>query len=603
MTDLALRPPAASQTPLAWALAAPTSLVVLAWALFLATSRFDWHGLGVAFGDTDDAMRLVEIRDFLAGQGWFDVHQYRLDPPSTAPMHWSRLVDLPQALLMLAFGSVAPEPLATKLAMFVWPPLTFVPVLFAARRLAVMAGGPLAALPGVLLCVWLMPATWQFVPGRIDHHNVQIALTLWLMVAAGSPGRTAALLAGLASAAMMAVGMETLPYVGIAAALAALRFLFDARQARDVAAYGMALAAGTLAFYILTVPPGRWTVAACDALSSSYLVLALLGGGGLALAASWRPAGETPGRRLAALAGVGACALAAFGLVEPACLRGPFGQIDPAIGPIWLDRVQEVQPITVSWRDNALATIVTLAMPVFGLFSALLLLSRRTPNRLFVAALGLCVAASLAIGCVQVRTLVYANVLAAPLVAGLVGALGARVQRLGGSPVSAVLAGSLLASSIVTMLVASMIPGMASTAGAEEKSRAEAVRATCYDTANYAALANEPPGLVANFVDSGPFILAASPHSVLSSPYHRANRGIKEGYAFFKAPPAEARDYAERRGVRYVVYCTASGYVGHYRDTAPDGLAARLDRGDSPDWLEPVGDAKGPVRIFRVRSP
>ncbi len=72
----------------------------------------------------------------------------------------------------------------------------------------------------VLLTVWLMPATWQFAPGRIDHHNVQIALTLWLLVAAGTPGMVAAALAGLASAAMLAVGMETLPYVGVAAALA-----------------------------------------------------------------------------------------------------------------------------------------------------------------------------------------------------------------------------------------------------------------------------------------------------------------------------------------------------------------------------------------------
>ncbi|MEJ1937379.1 hypothetical protein WDZ92_44860, partial [Nostoc sp. NIES-2111] len=280
-----------------------------------------------------------------------------------------------------------------------------------------------------------------------------------------------------------------------------------------------------------------------------------------------------------------------------------FGQIDPAIGPIWLDRVQEVQPITVSWRDNALATIVTLAMPVFGLIAAAVLLAGAARDRLFVAALALCVAASLAIGCIQVRTLVYANILAVPLVAGLVGAMAARVQKQGGSPVSAVLAGSLLASSIVTLLVASMIPGLASTAGAEEKSRAEAVRANCYDSANYAALAGEPPGLVANFVDSGPFILVATHHAVLSAPYHRASRGIIEGYAFFKATPEEAHAYAHRRGVRYVVYCTASGYVGHYRDTAPDGLAAHLDRGDSPDWLETVGDAKGPVRIFRVLTP
>ena len=31
--------------------------------------------------DSDDAMRLVQVRDLLAGQGWFDMVQHRLMPP------------------------------------------------------------------------------------------------------------------------------------------------------------------------------------------------------------------------------------------------------------------------------------------------------------------------------------------------------------------------------------------------------------------------------------------------------------------------------------------------------------------------------------------
>lgn len=34
------------------------------------------------FPDPDDAMRLVQVRDWLAGQSWFDVTQYRLSPPA-----------------------------------------------------------------------------------------------------------------------------------------------------------------------------------------------------------------------------------------------------------------------------------------------------------------------------------------------------------------------------------------------------------------------------------------------------------------------------------------------------------------------------------------
>ena len=41
-------------------------------------------------------MRLVEVRDLIAGQGWFDLTQHRLDPPGVS-MHWSRVIDAPLA--------------------------------------------------------------------------------------------------------------------------------------------------------------------------------------------------------------------------------------------------------------------------------------------------------------------------------------------------------------------------------------------------------------------------------------------------------------------------------------------------------------------------
>src|SRR5215467_4071610 len=55
---------------------------------------------------TDDAMRLVEVRDLLAGQSWFDLVQHRLAPPDGVNMHWSRLIDLPIAVLIRAGETV-----------------------------------------------------------------------------------------------------------------------------------------------------------------------------------------------------------------------------------------------------------------------------------------------------------------------------------------------------------------------------------------------------------------------------------------------------------------------------------------------------------------
>ncbi len=77
-------------------------LLLMIWAaVSIALLIANWHFIGpLNFRDPDDALRLVQVRDLLAGQSWFDLTQHRIHPPAGVPMHWSRLVDLPIALLL-----------------------------------------------------------------------------------------------------------------------------------------------------------------------------------------------------------------------------------------------------------------------------------------------------------------------------------------------------------------------------------------------------------------------------------------------------------------------------------------------------------------------
>ena len=97
-------------------------IVIATWlgfcAFYLVQKWGPIHGLGL--GDTDDNMRLAQVRAWLGGQGWFDLRQYKLDPPAGANIHWSRIVDLPIAGLILAarpfVGNAAAERFAVLLA-------------------------------------------------------------------------------------------------------------------------------------------------------------------------------------------------------------------------------------------------------------------------------------------------------------------------------------------------------------------------------------------------------------------------------------------------------------------------------------------------------
>src|SRR5262245_52628241 len=120
MSDFALAPPSSS-----WALidgVSPRWWVLSLWLVVSAFLLFGMPPTGVHDAlSTDDAMRLVEVRDLIAGQGWYDLIQHRVMAPEGLPMHWSRLVDAPLAAIILALQPVIGTSTAESVAIGAWP--------------------------------------------------------------------------------------------------------------------------------------------------------------------------------------------------------------------------------------------------------------------------------------------------------------------------------------------------------------------------------------------------------------------------------------------------------------------------------------------------
>src|SRR5690606_38504667 len=74
-------------------------------------------------------------------------------------------------------------------------------------------------------------------------------------------------------------------------------------------------------------------------------LLAVLGGGGLALVASSAVLSEGVARRLAALAGLAAVVAAVALSLFPQCLAGPYADLDPRLRTFWLDGVSEARSL------------------------------------------------------------------------------------------------------------------------------------------------------------------------------------------------------------------------------------------------------------------
>src|SRR5947209_10790817 len=109
----------------------------------------NWADTALTLADTDDAMRLAQLRDWLGGQGWFDLSQPRV--AGGYESHWSRLIDAGLAATLWVFGWFADPVMAERLMRTVWPLLWVAPTMAGAVTIAWRIGGREAALMALLL--------------------------------------------------------------------------------------------------------------------------------------------------------------------------------------------------------------------------------------------------------------------------------------------------------------------------------------------------------------------------------------------------------------------------------------------------------------------
>ena len=587
-------------------------LLGLAWALtagVLLANR--WPDMGQRLFDGDDAMRLVEVREFIGGRGWFDLHEARLDPPTGYDTHWSRLIDAGLAGLYLAARPFTTPDLAERLMRAIWPLLWLLVAMSAVAALAWRLAGRNAALIAVLLAACAIPAYQHFKPGRIDHHNVQIALALAVLAAAAwsDRARRAAPLAGALTGLAAAIGLESVPILATVAAAMALRFAWGepagtaeaspaGTSAAQLARYGVAVAASMLIGFLVNVAPAHWTVPECDAMAINWLLAAAVGGLGLAAAAH---ATGRAGRaaRFAAVGVVGAAALLVFVLVEPRCIHGPFAQIDPDVKAMWLDHVDEMETLVGFVRGFPLVGAWMCAFPLVGLL-ALGWLGREQATRrdfaflLTAAAFAVSVATTFDVE----KIYAYAMWFAMPLVA----ALAAQVAGASASPGWRVVVVRLAAALVLTptSVTAAAMMAIQTVDDANAAKPGIAERVVCTRDAAYAPLVRLTPGLVVTDVNYGPYVLALTPHAVVAAPYHRIVGGIVAADAILGGSLDDARRTVAARGVTYVAIC------GHRTSTgvtpAAGTLWGELEAGRIPAWLASIpGSTEGQFAVYRVR--
>ena len=578
--------------------------VWLVFALLAATlaakAAFMWPDAPL-LADTDDAMRLAVVQDFLAGQGWFDTVQHRLDTPYGAEMHWSRLVDLPIAALIVLLQPLA-GPAAATTAAWIWPLLLLFGLLSLSALITVRLVGRDGLLPGLLLPAFSIVTLVEFAPGRIDHHSVGILLTLTMLygvLAAPSHPRFAAV-AGIAAAAALAVAIENAPSAAAAIVAVGLLWVLAPGRAAALRSFGLGLAGAALGLAALTLPAERWFVPACDAFSPVYIV-ASVGGGMLLVLLSVLPV-QRSGARLVLGVAAGAALAGGLVLMFPSCLQGPYADLDPWLAEHWMSRVREAVPL---WRSIGAAPAYVAATAIPALLALAVTASRlrfatgEERQRWLVYGTFLVLAATVML--VQVRGARVAAELAAPAGAWLILAARRRYLARRGPIEIAGLVGSWIgfAGVAVAAAVSLVVPAPAADAGSPGGAPG-GTRQSCLGEGAYAALRTLPATRVMTFIDIGAHVLAFTPHEVVAAPYHRSQDGISDALSFFNRPIGEARSILDARGIGLVVICPPMPEMQGIAGAAEESFVKLYARDALPAWLVRLDASASPLVVYQV---
>jgi hypothetical protein len=601
MTALDTAMPARFAQPATWrADFVPAAIVALVMLCMYAVQGFPT--LSDSHGDNDSLLRLVEVRDLIAGQGWYDLHQYRMGPAGGFVMHWSRIVDTPIAAIVLAASALTGS-MATgeTVALVAWPAILLMLAMTLIVRIARALGGEWSLLPALVVGGATLYYIGVFTPADIDHHNVQLVLTLATVVAlVAGQGFGSGLVAGSMSALMLGVGMETLPYVAVAGLAVAIGFLIRGdEEASRACGFGLGFAGLGGVVFICTVPPDAWFAAQCDAYSIPQFTVALIAGGGLAIASGVRSLRATPLSRLVSLAVLGVAVGAVIVVFFPQCLAGPYAGVDPTFQKFWLDSIEEAQPF---WRlavKNPAMAAGFYATPMIGLVILSLRIWRRGAPRadVIVAAF---LAAAFVVSLWQVRGSTFALPLAAvPLVAWIGGWREKVAASVKAATIKMVLAWLVSIPFIWHVSAAAVVEALDGS-----DSQDVAATARCGRTADLAALAAMPATTVLAISNLGAPILAHTHHRVLAGPYHRNVEGDFLAFEALSGTEAEARAIVSGNDVGLVAVCRGNGETAAFERWAPAGFLTALVRGSTPSWLEKVpGPADEALEIYRVREP
>jgi hypothetical protein len=560
--------------------------------------RGGWTEITTLSGwDPDDQLRLAQLRDFLNGQSWFDTTQYRMNAPDGAPMHWSRLIELPLALLILLLRTIFGQPVAEMMAGTAVPLLLLGSIAYMLSRIATQIASREAGFAATLITLSSGALLLQLRPMRIDHHGWQIAmavLSLWTIYWAEA--RKAGLVLGLALAVWLHISLEGAPMTAAFFLFLGWRWVSDAGEGQRLFWTIASFALASMMLFFGTQAHGLTAATYCDTISPPHLEA--IGLATIVMLSAIRFAPDDRKWRLLTGGMAGISSLAVLFMYAPQCVGGAFGNMDPLVREYWYAKVSEGLPIWHQpWRT---AANLSAGLLCGAMCWVALQISSKHEARRKLGAIGFFLFYGLLLSVLVTRTISVATAYAIPVAGVLIASLFQKYRQ-SKIPVRRV--------GLVALMLVILVPGAAISslvraipaATNKNDARAETRNDACESAKSVRALSVLAKGHFIAPFDMGPMILAQTPHMVLASSHHRNEKAMHDHIEIFRSAPEDAHRVMKARSIDYLAACPEEAELGFYAKKDPAGLWAQISKNRVPDWLEPLPDVGKGIKVWRVR--
>lgn len=572
------------------------AMFTLAVVIVLAKAVAVGQGLHENFAamGNDDIMRLVVVRDLVAGQGWFDTTQYRIVPPDGLSLHWSRYIDAPLAAIIMALSKIVPMDTAEQLTTVIWPTLIMLVTLgvvgFGTRR---VFGQTPAVFAILCLVLWPLTADVHMLPGNLDHHNVQLLLSFILIFGVIWPSSSAAsgVIAALAAALSLAVGLESLLFIVIAGLVLVVRAAHGQFSGiRQLVAFCVTLMVASVVLWLGQVGPSGRLAMRCDQLGIPILGLVAVATCASLLPLTFYERIPRAGFRLGLTASLTFIGIAMIWPTLDACFAGPYGNLSEQLQAHISSKIVEALPALTYSVSYPTPAIIFLLPPLAALILGGVYWTAAADDDMHQTALGILLVfclAGVAVVFYQMRTVIMVAAVI-PMIAGVVltrmvnDYLATRDLTRGLGMLFA--AAAFIAPGVYAQTLQPLLPKTTASATGEI--------AECRSYASLKSLNALPPAVLMTHANLGPSVIWATHHAASGAPYHRSAAALTNGMLVLGMPEQEMKAHIQATNATHLHLCANTDYANPF--------ARDLSNGGGADWLERVPIADDHQLLFKV---